>query len=168
MNGFLKYDFFTAHECFSSIFEGKKHLIDPDGYRIDSETEEFGGFGIMSSVMGCIPNHPFISEILDFYNNLLPNSCGEYPNYIIDRVLALKLERYGYRYIDERQQLSNGVTIFTTDLFWTQKRLFVRNGILFHECMNSWNQSHLKSLMTKIKLKVYQFSWRLQEFLINS
>lgn len=165
MNRFLKYEFFTAHECFYPIFETKKHLLTSDGYRIDSIIDEFGGFGIMSSVIGCRPNHPFISEMLDFYNNLLPNSEGEYNNPIIDKILSLKLEKYGYRYVDEKQELSNGVIIFTSDLFQTYKSLSIKNAVLYHQCINSWNPQNIKSVMTHLKLKIYQLSWRIQEYM---
>lgn len=168
LNEFLKYDFFTAHECFYPIFESKKHLLTPDGYRIDSNSEEFGGFGIISSVIGCNPNHPFISEMLNFYDNLSPNSSGEYDNCIIDRILALKLEQYGYRYIDEMQSLCNGVTVFTSNMFRTYKKLSIKDTVLFHQCINSWNPLSLKSCLTEIKLKIYQSFWRIQEYLISN
>lgn len=136
----LTNSFFSAHEVFK-MFRDYAYLVDDNGLRRTQGNESICGFGIMSAVMGAEKSHPFLKEVLRWYDSLQPNSNGIYPNPVIDGVLPLLLEKHGYRYKDEIQRLNNGVTIYPSSQFLSYRRLLLKDAYCFHFCEQSWNDN---------------------------
>lgn len=160
----LKHNFFTAHEVFK-IFRNYSHLVDKNGLRKREGNEGVCGFGIMSAVMGAEKFHPFLAEVLHEYDSLPSNPDGTYPNPVIDGLLPLLLEKYGYRYKDEMQQLDNGVSIYPSSQFLSYRRPFLRDAYCFHFCEQSWNDNwKYRRWEYYFKRSVNLTFWKLQLF----
>lgn len=97
---FLENSFFSGTETFYA--EGNKH------------------FRIEAAIMGSIPNHPFLKECMSYYEHnhfIKPN--GEYDNkkVVMPIVISRYAEKYGYKYLNIKQNLTDNITVYPTDFF---------------------------------------------------
>ena len=97
---FLENSFFSGTETFYA--EGNKH------------------FRIEAAIMGSIPNHPFVKECMSYYEHnhfIKPN--GEYDNkkVVMPIVISRYAEKYGYKYLNIKQNLTDNITVYPTDFF---------------------------------------------------
>lgn len=74
--------------------------------------------GILTSFMGCEPNHPLLKLMVNEYNNRkFYKNDGSINNEVINKVLLRVLLPIGFRDEDVYQELSYGIKIYTSDYF---------------------------------------------------
>lgn len=97
---FLENSFFSGTETFYA--DGNKH------------------FRIEAAIMGSIPNHPFLKECMNYYEQThFIKSNGEYDNkrVVMPIVISRYAEKYGYKYLNTKQNLMENITVYPTDFF---------------------------------------------------
>lgn len=132
--------FFTAmeyHEDNVRILNIQKDLT-KDGYR-KNKNKIIYDICIESAFIASEKNHPFIKDCLDYYINkhfILPN--GEfYDKIIVPIIMALCAEKYGFRYINEFQELKEGIYLLP-DEYITAIHKKTNNTFALHMVKNSW------------------------------
>lgn len=69
-------------------------------------------------VIGAEKEHPYINDCLDYFSHSsIYNNLGQIDTTVSNYKMAEILEKYGYRNVDERQHLSEGIEVFTTHEF---------------------------------------------------
>lgn len=156
------FDKFLSHRVFSSYeFSPQRdtiHLVSKlltkDGSRIDKSILKVPGNGMFSALIGAEKGHPFIKDCLDFYNS-------HHFNYVftnrltIPTILALEVEKYGFKYIDKEQHLSEGIQIYDSSVFANYHKA-TSSSVVIHYCNGSWLE---QSLFKKIKFRLSKIGW---------
>ena len=83
--------------------------------------------------MGSEKGHPFLKEILDYYDTLHFQPDNQET---ICHIAARLLEKYGYTSENKLYNLSNGVTIYPLDHIHDKYSFYDQNAI--HWCQGSW------------------------------
>jgi len=162
---YLEHGFFSSFECHPRIKKLNEvdNLLSVDGLRKDKSILKIPGIGIMSAIIGAEKGHPFMNDMLNFYNSISFHEVFE-NGLIIPTTLALNAEKYGFRYIDKKQELSNNIVIYPTNIFshYEQKS---KNSVAVHYCVGSWvNATLMQQLKKKLNyLKIYRM---FKEFVI--
>lgn len=133
---FLKYSFCSCQEYQPWIFEKEKTgFIDNNGVRLPGVEGHVPGFGVQSGIMMAEAGSPYILDCLNFYNQLhLPKDLSEI---IVCRILSQQMEKYGYRYTNERQLLAGNILIESPDTFANMTMLGA-NSYAWHLYYRSW------------------------------
>lgn len=100
-------------ELYSSVRKRHKELI---------------GIGIEAGVLGAHKGHNWITDILNYYNDLeFKNDPRYYCYYIMPRVVnRISIEKYGFMQIPTYQTLAGGVKIYPAETFsWIYKWKFI-------------------------------------------
>ena len=163
----LTADFVSAIEYHPSFEEVKlnKELntLDKSHKRIGKGMKVYG-VGIQAALMASIPNHPLLQDILNFYEHtsleeILSNRLTA------PTVIAYHCERFGFRYIDEEQNLSASIRLYSTRIIgnYDQK---CKTSVAIHQCAGSWTKKTLKNKITK-RLSTYRI-YKKMVFIIKS
>ena len=92
--------------------------------------------GYLAALMGTEPKHPFIKEMLDYYQNMkfvLPN--GNFQMAVINSHLEKMLAPYGYNIKNEYQELQEDIVVYPDEYFSV---LSLENGSM-HRTENSYS-----------------------------
>lgn len=67
----------------------------------------------------CRKSHPFIKDCLEYYNDkhFILNDGTFYDKIIVPVIMALEAEKYGFRYINEFQELKEGMYLMPDEYF---------------------------------------------------
>lgn len=92
------------------------------------------------SVFGCIRNHPFAQEIMDYYKDKsFRNADGSILGGTVQGVVSVIGERYGFCKEDKNQVLSNDVVIYDTNTFCNVTNDYDKKSIYsLHHFDGSW------------------------------
>jgi mannosyltransferase OCH1-like enzyme len=148
LDKFLAYGFFTSVENAETPKKNpNKIYIFDDGTTI----QIIGGLGFLAAVMGSKPNHPFLKDCLDWYENkhfILPD--GKFVDFILspDIYASIASQKYGFRYKDEKQELPENMTIFDSEVFATNVTKATKNSVAIHIGCGSWRD---KTFFGKLK-----------------
>lgn len=155
LDDFLKYRVFTSYEFNTPRKEIKDlyKVLDNKGNRRYRSILKVPGNGLLSALIGAEKGHPMIKDCLDYYLSADFDWAYQY-KLTIPTVLALQSEKYGFVYVDKRQELSEGISIFDSGIFSDYYNA-TRNSVAIHYCMGSWLDS---SMMKIIKDKLYRNS----------
>lgn len=150
---FLKYGMFTSYECAPARKDLAKvrSMLTPDGERVvKGECTRIPGIGLFSALIGCEQNHPFIVDVLKYYNS---HTFEEVWNndLTVPNILAYHAEKYGFKYKNIEQHLKENIAIFDYTVF-SSKLHANKNSLAIHYCAASWKKS---SLFSRIKGKLY-------------
>lgn len=157
---FLTADFFTAMEYHQHLVEDLKtlELLNEDGTSKSSLNK--GGIGIQAAVLGGVKGHPFFKDCLEFYRNksfILEN--GElFDSFIAPGIYAMVAEKYGFRYIDEKQNLAKNMLILPSDVFAGAPSYAKTTSYAVHHCNGSWRDLSKKMRIQRL----------LKNFLLNT
>lgn len=150
---FLNCNFFSSFEC--HLKPGQKPVgVNKDGVKINPTQIRVIGCGIMSAAIASAPNTDYMKDCLDFYNSVSFD-------YVMDNfqtipiVLANHAEKYGFRYLDKRQHLDDGIEIYPSDYFANYDNV-TNNSITIHYCAGSWNK---KGFIQTVRGKLYRIQW---------
>ena len=143
LDKFLVHDFFASVEYHPEIIYEKNtlSLIDENGVSREPFTAK-PGIGIQAAVLGGIQGHPFLKECLNWYeDNHFILSNGKYNNVVIaPDIYAMVAEKFGFRYIDELQNLGN-IIILPSETFAGTQIYANTNSYAIHLCVGSWRDA---------------------------
>lgn len=138
---FLLHDFFTCVEHHPSIVRSNASLklLDNRGRPKEGVTM-IPGIGLQAAVMGSAPRHPLLKDILDLYQErqliLADNALNNLE--LAPDIYARAARDYGFKYLDQRQQLSDGIMIYESDVVAGCPAYETRNAVAVHFCVGSW------------------------------
>lgn len=110
---FKSFDYFINHRFFSSI------EFEADAFKKSVSKKEVIGVGIDAAIMGAEKRHPFIEEVLHYYDNLTFVNKPEYHfKYIMPRVLTrVAKAKFGFRQLPNYQILKEDMHLYPCDVF---------------------------------------------------
>lgn len=151
-----KHRVFTSYEYNTSRNEMElyRSRIDENWNRRDKSILKVPGNGMLSALIGSEPNHPFLIDLLNYYNSIhfqyaLDNRLT------IPTTLALMGEKYGFKYHNVEQGLDEGIHIYDTSIF-SDFYNATPKSVAVHYCEGSWVK---KSGMALLKSKLYRIGW---------
>jgi mannosyltransferase OCH1-like enzyme len=154
---FLENDFFSAVDYYPQEIKAENSLsqLNEDGTLKDGYTSCPRGFGVLSPIMGSIPEHVFIKDCMEHYRNkhfILPDGTLDQKgnNYIYAEVAV----KYGFRYKDVLQKLGNNMTFYPSSILAGDANSFTKESYALHYYESSWQGGwkKVKSILSKINL----------------
>lgn len=151
-----KHRVFTAYEFNTSRNEMNvyRQLLDENWQRKDKSKLKVPGNGMLSALIGAEPNHPFINDLLAYYNSIHFDYAIS-NRLTIPTTLALIGEKYGFVYHNVEQELQEGIHIYDTSVF-SDFHNVTKHSVAIHYCEGSWVT---KSARAKLKSQLYRISW---------
>lgn len=167
-----RFDDFMEKRC--AFFQEYYPIADPTGH-IDAngynthKTDAVPGMGIQAALFMAEPNNSFIKELLDEYKSkhfILED--GSYNMQLLaPTIYALKAEKYGYKYLNVEQQLTDDLIIYSSDYVASGILLKADSNFAVHCICHSWDDEYLKQkskkepLIIRIKVAVHNLMCRL-------
>ena len=143
------------HEYTKSYFEKRnpKGMFDKEGHNL-IKGKAVVGLNIQAALMISEPNHPFMKHLLDYYKSIhfVHEDGSFHMDIIAPQIYALELEKWGYRYINEKQILLDNITVFPAEYVGGNNCLRYKESIAVHCVSHSWKPSTLKE-KTILKIK---------------
>jgi hypothetical protein len=129
--------------------------IDKDGKRVDS-VNAVNGCGIQAAFMISEPHNPYIKMIMDYYKDkhfaLGSNGKIKKDELISPAIYAIQLEKCGYKYMDKKQDLENGLIIYPSKYVAGSSGEVTSESFAIHQCEHSWfDYTPIQKLKIKIK-----------------
>lgn len=151
-----KHRVFTSYEFNTSRNEMDlyRSRVDENWNRRDKSILKVPGNGMLSALVGAEPNHPFLVDLLNYYNGIHFQYAMD-NRLTIPTTLALMGEKYGFKYHNVEQDLSEGIHIYDTSVFSDFYNV-TKSSVAIHYCGGSWVE---KSTLGKIKSKLYRIGW---------
>jgi len=142
-DSFLQYSFFTSHEFHPGNFtEKEKRKLSENGIVINPN-EYVSGLNIQAAIFGGEKGNPYLKDCLDFYHRMasIKNIEGkEFESFIIGPFISKVAEKYGYRYIPDRQHLNQNMVIFEPEYFVGNSLFLTKNSYAIHLINGSWRE----------------------------
>lgn len=154
---FLKYGMFTSYECAPkrSDLPKVRSMLTTDGERVrKGDCVRIPGIGLFSALIGCEKEHPFIVDVLKYYNNHTFEDVWN-NDLTVPNILAFHAEKYGFRYKNIEQHLKYNMAIFDITVF-ASKLHANKKSLAIHYCAASWKN---KSMKDRIKGKLYDIKF---------
>jgi mannosyltransferase OCH1-like enzyme len=143
----LKNRFFSAIESEDDKIEliQKNGLIDKQGNPTHPDSYIWG-IQIQAAIMGSEPGHPFVRDCLHWYevNHFSYNKKDWGANIISPVIYAKVAEKYGFKYLNREQTLSEGIMIYSRDVFSPCSSLLTKESVVIHMCIGSWHKDTAK------------------------
>ncbi len=154
---YLDHSFFTSYEFHPKYREYDRlvEMLDENGKR---KTElpsdlKIPGVGLMSAIFASESGHSFVRDCMSMYNMSFEENRRR--NYTIPTTLAITAEKYGFRYVNEKQELERNICIYPSDVF-ADYRTSSSSSVAVHECTGSWKH---QTVVQRIKVAVYKKRW---------
>lgn len=143
---FLHWGFFSSVEFHPNAFKnvGIKQL-DSNFYPI-KEGDVINGLGILAACCAAEKGNPFIKECMDFFGqrHFIKEDGSLFVDIINPGIMATIATKYGFRYKDENQQLSNNMMIYNSSIFAGNPATRNKDSYCMHFCDGSWKERTLK------------------------
>ena len=140
-DAYLNTGFFSAIEMYNEFYtENSSALLDINGNPLAIGTE-IPHLEILTSTMGSESGNLLIGELRDYYNNIEANEeyAINYRNYVNnDRLVAKYATKYGFRYANEKQILTNNMIIYPTGIFGYKYCPDPAYSVTYHHNAASW------------------------------
>lgn len=144
----LGHSFMSAMEYHPSQIakDGAMLMIDSQGHRV--KDGYVSGIQIQAAVMGAEAHHPFVKDVLQWYeNNNFINADGSLLTNIVSPMIYARIaEKYGFVYKDEDQQLQDGIMIYASNMIAGNKHEVTPRTRAVHLCAHSWHPTALEKL----------------------
>ena len=109
---YQKFDKFLVHRAFSGI------EFWPSLFYKTMRKKQIRGIGVDAAILGAEAEHPWIKDILSFYNDKkFVNEPKFFMNIIMPNVIAEVSMKYGFRYAPSFQVLEEGIHLYPHDVF---------------------------------------------------
>lgn len=132
----LDYQFYSSQEFQPWVFKDDLKNLDDNGCRKPEFTGHIKGMGIQSGVMMAEKGTPYIMDCLNYYNQLhLPQNLSDI---IVCRILSQLLEKYGYRYVTERQVLNDNTIVIDQPHVFSNMTFLNSASYAWHLYYRSW------------------------------
>lgn len=143
------FDDLLGHSFFSSLEyhptqiarDGAMDMINSEGVRVRDGF--VSGIQIQAAVMGAEPGSQFVKDVLDWYadKSFLKPDGSLATDVLSPQIYARVAERYGFRYVDRDQQLSDGIMIYRSEVFAGNRHEVTPASYAIHYCAHSWHPS---------------------------
>lgn len=112
---FKSFDSFTNQSAFADLeFYPVSYVLDIRKRNLNIS----GALNIDAAVLGSIKRHPWIKDILTYYEDkIFINSPDKIKHLIMPTIISKVSLKYGFKYLPVYQVLDNNVTIYPTDVF---------------------------------------------------
>ena len=154
---YLNYSFFTSYEFHPKYREYDEmiDMLDGQGRRKEGVEmdKKIPGVGLMSAIFASEAGHPLIKDCMSLYDMSFEENRRR--NYTIPTTLAITAEKYGFCYVNEKQELPENICIFPSDVF-ADYRTATSDSVAVHECTGSWKN---QTLLQRIKVMIYKRRW---------
>ena len=147
---FTSYEFNTSRKEMDLYYQ----RIDENGNRKDTSILKVPGNGMLSALVGAEANHPLMVDLLKYYDTISYNYAIE-NKLTIPTTLALAGEKYGFKYHNVEQKLSEGIYIYDTSVF-SDYHNATSNSVAIHYCKGSWVK---KTFFGNLKSRLYRIGW---------
>lgn len=152
-NDFLDHDFFSAVEYHEKYVKHGAHMLNADGTMKDEYkgTIFTHGIQIQAAIMGGVKGHPFLKSCLDWYEgkHFSAKDWADGNQLLSPYIYAHVAEAYGFKYKNELQKLSHGMTIYPSSVFAGHRIQIEEDTYAVHYCDGSW-----RNFREKIKFKL--------------
>ncbi len=139
------------------VFLSNRFFIGTQSFWVDKNKKEREvKVNLSIGVIGTEKNHPYINDCLEYYNDI-SISIGDQKidTTVSNYKMAEILSKYGYRNIDERQHLEEGIEVYTTKEFGDRLSPTPKeNCYTYHWGEMSW-------FMPKERGLFYKICWKL-------
>lgn len=166
-------DFALENRAFSAVEFFPQHaeealvsgLIDVEGNKLVPEAKVHG-IQVQAAIIGAEKGHPFFKECLEYYN-ARHFSAGDdgipAEDQISPIVFAGIAEKYGFKYCDREQNLSEGFKLYPSRLFTPQPWMMKPEAVAVHCCNASWRTTltPIDRLVTNLKIRIKSLLTRL-------
>lgn len=151
-----KHRFFTSYEFNTSRKEMDLYRasLDENWNRRNKNILKVPGNGMLSALIGSEPNHPLLVDLLNYYNSIHFDYAIK-NRLTIPTTLALCGEKYGFKYHNVDQELTEGIHIYDTSVFSDYHNKTTKS-VAIHYCEGSWVN---KNFTQRIKSKLYRINW---------
>ena len=151
-----KHRVFTSYEFNTSRSEMElyRSRVDENYDRRDKSILKVPGNGMLSALVGAEANHPFLVDLLNYYNTIHFQYAMD-NRLTIPTTLALMGEKYGFKYHNVEQSLQEGIHIYDASVFADFYNA-TPSTVAIHYCDGSWVE---KSTAGKIKSRLYRIAW---------
>jgi hypothetical protein len=148
---FLGDGFFTGVEYHAGPAKRGRHLLNEDGTLKKPESGEIFSHGIQiqAAIMGGVSGHPFPKACMDWYDGK-HFSIGEWTSsdkLISPNIYAHVALKYGFRYKNELQRLSCGMTVYPNTIFAGNQTQSGKETCAVHRCDGAWRGTRYKLLL---------------------
>ena len=156
---FLNTDFFSALEFYPEFYKDGYELLDPLTNLPKVAGTEIPNLEMLTSTMGCVAGNCIIQDCLDFYLNIEVDAqvASDFRDFVNNDTLVARIAtKYGFRYIDEKQYLSNNMIIYPTGIFGHAFCINPEYSVSYHYNAASWerktNKQERMLLLDKLHL----------------
>lgn len=159
---YKRFDPFLKHSAFSCIEFNPKNF-----YKniCKGKTKNLYGLNIEAAIIGAHQAHPWIKDILDFYEGMeFVNNPNFYNKIIMPLIISKISIKYGFKYIPIYQVLNDDVHIYPPDVFSSCYNTAIMKSnsyseygnnqirYAYHLCAHSWYEYlEQHSLLFKMK-----------------
>lgn len=179
----LVHSFFSSveinHEAYNMIHYKKSLQFNQTKNELDIMRR---GIQIQAAVVGAVKGHPFLRDVMRYYEKehfIKPD--GSYnQKYLAPAVLATIAESYGFLRMDIKQELTDGLVIFPSEIFASHGQLATDRAYCVHICAGGWlertrptffermlifakNYNLFRRLAGKMPILINQISYRLRK-----
>lgn len=155
MDEFLNFGLFTSVEYHKHTVRvhNTSNLLYEDGSSIFPHTVK-PGIQLQAAVLGGEAGHPFLRDCLDWYRDRhFIDAEGEYfTKLIAPDIYAMIAEDYGFRYIDERQELRDDMLVLPSEYFAGTEFQATERSYAIHLCAGSWREFSQPGLRDRLLL----------------
>lgn len=151
---------FSAVEFFPHLAEKawEDGLVSKEGEKLVADAKVHG-IQIQAAILGAEKGHPFFKDCLNYYNSIhfnVEESGIPREDQISPIVMASIAEKYGFKYVDEEQDLAEGFKLYPSSVFCSQPYLMKPQAVAVHCCNASWRvvQSPLKKSINNCKILI--------------
>lgn len=157
LDGFLHHRFFSAVEKHPIPKAELDSYLTPDGSR-RPDCEQVPMVGIQAAVMGAEAGHPFLKQVLEFYdgNPFHTENGTNFEKEIMPTILAKQAERHGFKYVDRLQELDHGMTLYPSSVFASSPKTAHRDAVAVHGTFGHWRKR--PSISARVRRKFRQMT----------
>lgn len=155
-----RFDEFLHYEFFSSMEYHHQHVKDQSAVDLINEDGSpkspftpIPGIGIQAAVLGSTKKHPYLKECLEWYQDkhFIREDGTLNTSPLSPSVLAMIAERYGFRYLDVRQELKGDILILPSSAFAGALEYETDASYAVHRCLGSWRDKRPRRVSERIR-----------------
>lgn len=148
-----RFDEFLQNDFFSAVEELDQYKHEPNMVYVEENgktIQRVAGIGMLAAVLGAKAGNKFVKECMSYYEdkNFIRKDGTFRDNIISPDVYATIAQKYGFRYKNELQNLSENMTVYPSSFFASDFRRLSKENYAVHCCEGSWQN---KSISDKIK-----------------
>ena len=114
--------------------------------------------GFLSAMIGAQKDNWLINDVLEFYQQLTPDSSA-WNGIVIDGLIAHKALKYNFVYEDKEQLLKDNMLILPSDVFCCLKSKVNDKSVLLHYTAQSWTPKTKKEKLHIQLDKLHLLKW---------